>query len=177
MSWIVEDTTPTLVLAALTIGVLVLALVKTGRGGLLYALAGVGVLTVALLFLEWAIVTDKEVVEYSLTGACRELQVNNVPGVLSYIDPKSPAYGRVKSELGRIRVLKANYKYLDVTVDRTKNPPTATADFMGYVQAKDTRGEIPFESAALRFKVELRLEGDRWMLVNYKIAGLPVGSY
>ena len=148
MSWIVEDTTPTLVLAALTIGVLILALVKTGRGGLLYAIAGVGVLTVALLFLEWFIVTDKEVVEYSLTGACQALQANDVPGVLAFIDPKSPAYGRLKSELGRIRVSKASYNHLDVIVHRNTNPPTATADFMGYIQAKDTKGEIPFETIA-----------------------------
>jgi hypothetical protein len=177
MMWFVEDPTPTLVLAALTIGVLVLALVKTGRGGLLYAIAGVGVVTVLILALEWFVVTDKEVVEYSLSGACHELEANNVNGVLSYIDPKSPAYGRLKSELSRIRVSRASYNRLDVTVHRNTNPPTATADFMGYIQAKDTRGEIPFETFARRFTVELRLEGDRWLLKSYKIEGFPEGSY
>lgn len=177
MKWFVEDPTPTLVLAALTIGVLVIALVKTGRGGLMYAIAGVGVLTVAILALEWMIVTDKEEVEYSLSGTCHELEANNAQGVLSYIDPKSPAYGRLKGELGRIRVSKASFKRLDVTVDRKTNPPTAKADFMGYIQAKDTSGQIPFETFARRIKVELRKEGDRWLLMNYKIDGLPEGSY
>jgi len=177
MMWFVEDPTPTLVLAALTIGVLVLALVKTGRGGLLYAIAGVGVVTVLILALEWFVVTDKEVVEYSLSGACHELEANNVNGVLSYIDPKSPAYGRLKSELSRFRVSRASYNRLDVKVNRNTNPPTATADFMGYIQAKDTRGEIPFETVARRFTVELKLEGDRWLLKSYKIEGFPEGSY
>lgn len=177
MKWFVEDPTPTLVLAGLTIGVLVLALLKTGRGGLLYAIIGVGVVTVLMLALEWFVVTDKEVVEYSLSGACHELEANNVPGVLSYVDPKSPAYGRLKSELSRVRVSRASYNRLDVKVDRTKNPPEAEADFMGYIQAKDTRGEIPFETFARRFTVVLRQEGDRWLLLNYKIDGFPEGSY
>ncbi|HEY2838833.1 MAG TPA: hypothetical protein VGJ26_06780 [Pirellulales bacterium] len=177
MKWFVEDPTPTLVLAALTIGVLIIALVRTGRGGLLYAIAGVGILTVAILALEWAVVTDKEEVEYSLSGACHELEANNVPGVLSYIDPKSPAYGRLKNELGRVRVSKASYNRLDVEVDRSKNPIEAKANFMGYIQAKDTRGEIPFQTFAQHFTVTLRFEGNRWMLTDYKIVGFPEGSY
>ncbi len=177
MNWIVEDPTPTLVLAALSTGVLVIALVKTGRGGLLYAIVGVGILAVIILAVEWTIVTDKEVVEYSLTGACRALEANDVPGVLSYIDPKSSAYGRLKSELARVRVSRASYNRLTVRINRLTIPPTAEANFMGYIQAKDTRGEIPYETFARQFTVNLRQEGDRWLLMKYEIAGLPEGSY
>jgi len=83
----------------------------------------------------------------------------------------------LKSELGRVRVSKASYGRLDVKINRLVNPPTAEADFMGYIQAKDTRGEIPFETFARRFKVVLRQDGDRWLLVSYDIDGLPEGSY
>ena len=44
---------------------------------------------------------------------------------------------------------------------------------MGYIQAKDTHGEIPVRNVARRFTVDLRQEGDRWLLMNYKIDGLP----
>ena len=71
MTWLVEDPTPTLVAAALIEAVLVLALVKTGRGVLLWAVGGVALLAVALLALEWLVVTDKEKVEETLSGAAR----------------------------------------------------------------------------------------------------------
>jgi len=167
MTWLVEDPTPTLVAAALIEALLVLALVKTGRGVLLWAVAGVALQAVALLALEWLIVTDKEKVEETLSGAARALEANDPQAVLSYIDPSSSLRGQVSQEMSRVTITKASFNRLDVKFNRHTSPPTAEADFMGYISAKDRRGELPYENFVDRFKVQLRLSKDRWLVTGY----------
>jgi hypothetical protein len=172
MTWLVEDPTPTLVAAALIVALLILALVKTGRGVLLWAVAGVALLAVALLALERVIVTDTERVEETLSGAAQALEANDPQAVLSYIDPASPIRGEVTHAMSHVTIHKASFNRLSVTFNRHTSPPTAEADFMGYINIKDRRGEIPYENVtSSRFKVQLRISGDRWLVTGYEMPG------
>ena len=99
MSWLVEDPTPTLVALVLCEAILVLALVKTGRGALLGVIAGVALLGVGLLALEWFVVTEKETVEDTLSGAARALESNDPQAVISFIDPATPMRREVAGEM------------------------------------------------------------------------------
>ena len=38
---------------------------------------------------------------------------------------------------------------------------------MGYINVKDRRGELPYENFVDRFKVQLRLSNDRWLITGY----------
>ncbi len=169
MTWLLEDPTPTLVAILLIEAVLVVALVNTGRGALLGAIAGVGLLGALLLGVEWLVVTDKESVEASLSGAAQALESNNPQAVMDYIDPASAMRNRVAQEMAQVTISKARFSRLDVKFNRHVSPPTAEADFMGYVNGRDRRGEFPYENFAGRFTVRLRREGDRWLMTDYEL--------
>lgn len=169
MSWFVEDPTPTLVAIVLIEAVLAIALVKTGRGILLAVIAGVGLLGAGLLIVERLVVTDKETVEDTLTAAAQALEANDPQAVQQFIDPASPMRNRVASEMSRVTINKATFSRLDVKFNRHTSPPTAEADFMGFINAHDRRGELPYESFAGRFTVRLRREGDRWLMTDYEM--------
>jgi hypothetical protein len=169
MSWLFEDPTPTLVAIVLIEAVLAIALVKTGRGILLAVIAGVGLLGAGLLVLEWVVVTDKETVADTLTAAAKALEANDVPAVQQFIDPASPMRNRVASEMAQATINKATFSRLDVRFNRHTSPPTAEADFMGYINGRDRRGEFPYGSFVGRFVVRLRREGDRWVMTDYEM--------
>lgn len=169
MNWLVEDPTPTLVALVLIEALLVIALVKTGRGALLAAIAGVALLGVGLLALEWLVVTDKETVEDTLAGAAHALETNDPAALIRYIDPASPMGKAVAQEMSRVTISKATVSRLDVKFNRHTSPPTAEADFMGYINARDRRGELPYENFAGRFTVRLRREGDAWLMTDYEM--------
>jgi hypothetical protein len=156
MTWLVEDPAPILVAVVLIEAVLAIALVKTGRGVLLWAIAGVALLGTCLLALEWFVVTDKETVEDTLTKAARALEANDPLAVSACIDPQSLMRQEVAQEMTRLTISKASWNRLDVKFNRYTNPPTAVADFMGYINAKDRRGEVPYENFSGRITVHLR---------------------
>jgi hypothetical protein len=171
MTWLVEDPTPTLVAVVLIEAILTIALVKTGRGALLWAIAGVALLGACLLALEWLVVTDRETIEDTLTGAAHALEANDPQAVVAYIDPTSPMRREVTQELSRVTISKVSWNRLDVKFNRYTSPPTAVADFMGYINGKDRRGEVPYENFSGRITVQLRREGDRWLMTSYEMPG------
>ncbi|MBI2827183.1 MAG: hypothetical protein HYX69_21130 [Planctomycetia bacterium] len=173
MSWFVEDPAPTLVVAALVEAVLTVMLVKTGRGNILYAIAGVAVLAAAMLALEWWIVTDREEIQVALDGAARALEANDPQAVLTWVDPASPMRGQVVREMSGVRIERAGFRRLEVKVYRHTSPPSARADFTGFIQAKDLRGEFPYENFVQGFTVELKQHGDGWLLYSYEMHDRP----
>jgi hypothetical protein len=169
MNWLVEDPTPTLVAIAIIEALLVLALVKTGRGILLGAIVGVALLGVALLGLEWLVVTDKETIEHALTGAAQALEANDPQAVARFIAPESPMSHRVAQEMAQVNISKASFSRLDVKFNRRVSPPTAEANFMGYIKGKDRRGELPYENFAGRITVRLRQDPGGWVMTDYEM--------
>ena len=171
MSWLLEDPTPTLVAVVLIVAVLTIALIKTGRGSFLLAIAGVALLGGALLVLEWLVVTDRETVEETLSAAAKALEANDAQALSAYIAAESPMRREVAQEMSRVTINKASWSRLEVKFNRYTNPPSAVADFMGYINAKDRRGEMPYENFAGRFVVQLRKENDRWVMTGYEMPG------
>lgn len=169
MSWILEDPTPTLVGAALIIALLILALVKTGRGVLLYAIAGVILLTALILVAERLVVTDREAISDTLSEAVVALEANDPQALGKLIDPTSPMLREAAREMAQVNIQKVTFSRLDVKVNRHTSPATAEADFMGYVNGRDRRGELPYENFTGRFIVRFRRDGDRWLMTGYDI--------
>ena len=66
--------------------VLGIILARTGRGVLIWAMAGVLLLVLALVGLEWLVVTDRERIEATLESAAASVAANDPDGVLETID-------------------------------------------------------------------------------------------
>ena len=95
---------------------------------------------------------------------------------MSYIDPTASMRRQVTREMGRVRVQRAGFRRLEVRINRYTSPPSARAEFTGFVQAKDLRGEIPYENFVHPFTVRLIKQGDRWLLTDYEIHNMPRGG-
>jgi hypothetical protein len=173
VSWFFEDPS-TFILAGLLIeALLVVALVKTGRGVLILAMVGVLALVGLGLLVEHLVVTDHEQIEATLDGVTSALEANDVEGVLSFIDPAAGAMrANVRMALAGAHITDARVYDLVVEVNRQANPPTAQADFTGRVKGNYRGESADGEGMLLRkFTVDFRLHGDRWLMTAYEDRG------
>ena len=174
MSWLFEDPTTLIVAGLLIEGLLVVALVKSGRGLLILAMVGVLILMGLGLLVERLVVTEREQIEATLDGVTTALEANDVEGVLRYIDPAASGMrSSVRAALAGAHITDARIYDLEVEMDHLSNPPTAQAEFTGRVKG-NYRGEAPAggEGILLRkFTVDFRREGDRWLITAYQDRG------
>src|SRR5437016_5141738 len=128
MSWFTEDSTPVLVMGIIAEAILLLALVKTSRLGLLYAIAGVGVVVGAIVIIEKNTVTDTKRIRGVLDSAAAAVERNDVEGVLSFISSNAQTVRQqVTANLPQFEIRSAYIRGLEVRINRVNNPPTATA--------------------------------------------------
>jgi hypothetical protein len=162
-----EDPTTIIVAGLIVEGFLGLALYRTGRGKLLWWMGGVAALVVALVALERAVVTEEETVADTLDAIADALEDNNPPKVIGWIAPESGVIrDRAAAELGNVNIRSARVTGVTVTVDRSKNPRTAEVKFVGKVNAA-YQGQ-DFGNYIREFTVQLRKEGNRWLVVRYR---------
>jgi len=169
MSPLTED--PTLLIAAgvLIEALLAVALVKSGRTVLIAVMVGVLAIVLAGVIVERLIVTPREEVETTLYTAAREVEQNDVQGVLSHVDPAAADLrANVRSWLPKIRVREVAIRSLRIEVNRHKNPPTARADFVGRVHGDFHETGFDQTTVLRQFTVEFRKQGDRWLMTSYQ---------
>ena len=58
---------------------------------------------------------------------------------------------------------------VEITINRLKSPPTAEANFLAVGRGKDRKGEFPYQGFAQRVKVQLQLQGGRWLVTGYEL--------
>lgn len=168
MTWLIESPWPSLMLGVGLEVILAIALVRTGRGAIMVAMAVVLALTVGMLVLERLVVTQTEEVEDALDGVAGSLGSNDAGTVLAGFSPQSPRRAEVKSALASVTINSARVAGdLEIRFNDLTSPPSAVAYFTGIVDAKDNRGAIPYEHMMRKFKVTLRKEGDRWLIYDY----------
>jgi hypothetical protein len=170
MTWIVEDPWPALVGGIVVEAILGVVLVMTGRGRLLWAMAGVLAATAGLVLLEWLVVTDVERVEDAIHGVAGAIQRNDVDEVLEYVSPSAVRLRTtIQSTIRRVHVRQISIKNnLQVLVNRRVNPPAAQASFSVVVTANG----IQYPTFVV---VRLRLEGERWRVYDYEDRGFQEG--
>ena len=118
MSWLFEDPTTLIVAGLLIEGLLAVALVKSGRALLIAAMAGVLILVGLGVLVERLVVTDREQIETTLNEVCTALEANEVPGVLSHIDPAATGMrSRVQSDLSSAHITEVRLFDLEIQVD------------------------------------------------------------
>jgi ketosteroid isomerase-like protein len=168
MSTFVENPIFWIAVTVLLEAILAVMLVKTGRGALVGAMIGVLVLGAAGLLLERVVVTEREEVEAAFEEIAAALERNDVPGVMACLaSDASQLRTEASSRMPRVEISDARIRDLKVSFNRRANPPTARADFKAIVEARDKKGEVPYEHFIRQFSVGLRREGDRWLLTDY----------
>jgi hypothetical protein len=169
MSWLTEDPTALVAAGVLIEALLVVALVKSGRGVLFAVMAAVLVVVLAGVLFERSVVTPREEVEATLEDARRAVERNDVESVLSHVDPAASALrGAVRQWLPRIQVQEAAIRDLRITVNEHTNPPTATAEFIGRVNGNFHETGYDHTTVLRHFTVDFHKQGDHWLMTQYQ---------
>ena len=174
MTVLVEDPMPIIFIGIVVEAILAACLIGTRRGVLLAPMAGVLVLVLLGVVVERIVVTEVERVEAVLDGVAAALKANDLDRVQQYLS-RSAVQSRHRAQwaLGRVEILKAKISNLEITVNDLTSPPTAKAKFSGMASFNDRKGEWPYHSHYCpSIVVELRLEGDRWMITDHSEDGL-----
>ena len=164
-----ESPWPILLIGIAVEAVLAVMLLRTGQGRMLWAMLGVAAVVLVGLAVERLVVTDREAVENTLDACVAAVKANDINRLLECISPAAP---QVRAEarfvLDRFEVQKAALTDLEITINRLTNPPTAKAKFRAIGAGRDRKGEFPYQGFAEIVTVELRLEGDRWLVSGYQ---------
>jgi hypothetical protein len=173
MAVFVESPWPFLLIGMAAEAVLAILLAQTGRGKFLWAMIGVGALTLVGLAVERLVVTDREAVENTLDAAVAAVAANDLPKVLSFTAPTAQK-SRAEAQwiLGRFQVDMARISGLEITLNRLTSPPTARAKFLAIGHGRDRTGQMPYNAFRQHVVVVLQLDGDRWLVTECSIEGL-----
>lgn len=168
MTALLETPLPIIIFGVIAEAILGAALVSTRRGVLLAAMGVVLLIVLAGLGLEYWVVTDRERVEATLDGVVAALESNDVNEVLQYVAPDA-VFTRARAHLAMamIEITDAKIHSLQITINELTSPPTAEANFNGVIYYNDRTGVNPYQYYSSPFGVELRKEGDRWLITNH----------
>ena len=168
MTTLLENPVPIVFFGVIVMAVLAAIAVTYQRAVVLLALVGVLVLMVAGVVLERLVVTEVERVEASLDGAAAALEANDLEEALQYVSPSADnTRNRAGDVLRWVRFTDVKVNNLEVTINDLTSPPTAEAKFNGVFHFEDRTGQLLRESYAVGLTVELRLEGDRWLITDH----------
>ena len=170
-----ESPWPILFIGIAVEAILAIVLLQTRLGRVLWAVIGVAAFVLLGLLVEWLVVTEQEAIEHTLDEAVAAVEANDLDRVLACISPRA---AKPRSEarwiLGRADMKRARINGLEIKINRLTNPPTATAKFQAIGAARDRLGEIPYQGFAQNVTVDLRKEGDRWLVTGYTVEGVTV---
>jgi len=169
MHYFTEDPLWMIFLGIVVEAVLGVVLFQTRRGVVLWAMIGVALLVLLGLGVEKLIVTEREKVERTIDEITEALEANDLEGVLRYLAPEA-RQSRISAQwaLGRVEVYEANVNSLEVTVNQLESPPTARAELSGRLHYHDREDQSPYTNYPLRFTVDFRKEGDRWLVTGHR---------
>jgi hypothetical protein len=178
MTALLENPMPIILFGIVAEAVLGISLLTTRRGALLWAMAGVLILVLAGVGLEWLVVTERERVEATLEGAAAAVRANDREGLLQRIHPSAAdARQLVNWAFDRVDFTDAKITTLEVqNINDLTSPPTAKAHVKGIVFFKVRRGEYPYDKHPVDLTAELRLESGRWLITGYELRDDPRGN-
>jgi len=169
-TWFTENPLPILIGGGVVLLVLLVVLLKTGRGVILSAMLCVAVVMGLALLIDRLVVTDREKIANAIYAGAAAAQANNLDAIVDLI---SPSAADVRAEarrwVGQARLDEVTVAAMDVTLDRAANPPTGVARFRVFA-----RGQIVGRAGALPgtyfgiLTVHFRREGDHWLVTGYE---------
>lgn len=176
MTIFLESPWPALVIGIFAEAILAIVLLRTGRGVLLWAMIGVGLLVGGALWLERAVVTEREEVEAAIDAMAAALGANDQKGVESWI-AKDAKEVRALVQYGfqHAKFTEAKITKLEIIVNRHTSPHSAEAQLSGVIQF-DSK-EFPYKSYMVKdLALELEQQSGRWLIAAYRWPDDPRGG-
>jgi hypothetical protein len=168
MEFLFENPLRIIFIGVVVEAVLGIVLFRSGRGVFLWAMIGVLALTVMAVTVERLVVTERERIEMTLDGITSALEANDLNRVLGYIAPNAThTRNRAAWAMRRIEFQSVGIYSLNITINRLTGPMTARAAFFGHVSYRDRQAEIPYGNYGSRFIVNLRKEGEAWVVTGH----------
>lgn len=174
MTWLTETYWPAVLTGFAVEGVLFIMLLITGRGRLLWAMAGVLAVTLGLVAVERLVVTEREEVAQTLDEVAAALTENDLPRVLKHVASSAPqTRSAAQSAMARVTIRSAKVgSDLKIDISNSAVPQTATARFVAQFSGNDRGGQTPFDKVPQRLEVSLVKEDGQWRIAAYKL--LPI---
>lgn len=173
MQSLIESPWPVLFAGVLIEAGLAVAILRTGRGKLVWLMLLVGVLTLAGLGIEQMVVTDREAITDTLHTACDAVEDNDIERLLGCISPSADGPRQMsRMVLDRFDVDNAWMQNLRVEINQLTSPPSADVHFKAIGKGKDRKGQIPYNAYSQKVVVKLQKTGDRWLVIGYSIEGV-----
>ncbi len=163
-----ESPWPILIVGLVLEAVLAIALFRTGRGAVLWAMGGVALLVLLGVWIEQHVDTDTKRVRRTLEAAAAGLQANDATQVYACI--VAGADGDVaRTETDRA-LQQANFqeltiRNLELKFNYQTSPPTAETTFTVWVRGSYRGGMVAGDSSGpVAMEVNLRKEAGRWLV-------------
>jgi len=167
-----ESPWPILIVGLVAETLLAIALFRTGRGKLLWAMGGVAAVVLLGLFIERSTITDTKRVRQTLEGAAAGLEANNASRVKDYIVPDedgNAARGETDWALSVAEFREISLHNLEVQFNLHTSPPTAETKFTVFVRGRARHGEYSDMgeiAQPVNMEVKLRKESGRWLIYD-----------
>ncbi len=167
-----ESPWPAVLLGVAAEAILLVVLLRSGRGVLLWAIGGVALLTALAVTVEQLVPTDRKQVTATLQEAAGALEVNDLERLLATISPAA-AETRAAAHwaIDTVFFVQLRIHNLEIAIDSHASPPTARSTFTVLASGRDRRGEM--EAAfrrPVRMEVDLRRESGRWLITAHRFA-------
>jgi hypothetical protein len=124
--------------------------------------------TVMLLVVERLIVTPREEVQQTLNDLAARIAANDLPGVITFIEPEAKAVrADAESLMPLVTVHRASIMGTpEIAVNMATSPPTATVDCQGLVEVTVKQNSIkgPYMD---RVQIHFVREGECWLIDSY----------
>jgi hypothetical protein len=169
-TWFTENPLPILIGGGVVLLVLLVMLLKTGRGVILTAMLGVAIVMGLAVLIDRLVITDREKIANVIYEGAAAAQRNDLDAIVNLI---SPSATDVRTEarrwVGQARLEEVTVTAMDVTLDRATNPPTGVARFRVFARGQivDRSGTLPGTYLGI-LTVHFRREGDRWLVTGYE---------
>ena len=137
ITWFTENPTPIFTIGGIALIILLVLFLKSGRAVILMAMAGVVLFMALAVLIDRLVVTDREQVANVIYRGAVDAQRNDLNAIMAII---SPSAAQVRDEarhwIGQAKLEDVSISAMDVQLNRTANPPTATADFRVYARGQ-----------------------------------------
>ena len=174
---LLQDPLPIILFGIITVAVLGVMLLRTGRGVLLFVILGVIGLTLAGVGIEWLVVTEQERVEAALDATAVALESNDRDAVLVCCASSADhTRSEARRALNYVEFIKIKINGLEIDdINYLTSRPTVAARFTALIEARDRKGQFGQLTRPIAFTVRLRKESDRWLITSHEIERAPAG--
>ncbi|MGE0607289.1 MAG: hypothetical protein AB7O62_09365 [Pirellulales bacterium] len=177
MTWLYEDPWPIVWIALPLLAMLGVGYYHSRHRGVLAAILTTLALSAAALVIERTVVTEREEIEQTLDAAALAVKQNDLPAVLAFIAPEALAMrSTVQAMLPTLDVADAKVTgNLQIEINSAGKERRATASFIGRLTVNRPKAEGVFlhDNYVRPFTVQLRKEGNRWVMTSFSTDRLP----